>query len=159
MGAYTREKDWRLTTIGTPETWPQVLKTTLSNLLNSRFPMFLWWGPELICFYNDAYRPSLGNKGKHPHILGMPASEAWPEIWEVIHPLIQQVLEKGVATWSEDQLIPIFRNGHMEDVYWTFSYSRVNDEQGEPVGVLVTCTETTDKVITLKKLAESKAQL
>src|SRR6478735_2429879 len=146
MGAFTREKDWRQTTVGPPDTWPQVLKTTLSNLLNSRFPMFLWWGPELICFYNDAYRPSLGNQGKHPHILGMPAHEAWTEIWEVIHPLILKVLEKGEATWSEDQLIPIFRNGHLEDVYWTFSYSRVNDENGEPAGVLVTCTETTDKV-------------
>ena len=159
MGAYTRSKNWSETIIGPPESWPQVLKTTLSNLLNSRFPMFLWWGPELICFYNDAYRPSLGNEGKHPQILGMPAREAWTEIWEIIHPLIQQVLETGEATWSEDQLIPIFRNGHIEDVYWTFSYSRVNNENGEPAGVLVTCTETTDKVITLRKLEDSKDQL
>ena len=90
MGALTRAKDWSSTAVGEPETWPQSLRTALSILLNSKFPMFLWWGPELICFYNDAYRPSLGINGKHPAILGMPAVEAWPEIWTIIKPLIDQ---------------------------------------------------------------------
>ncbi|MEI9956164.1 MAG: PAS domain-containing protein [Ferruginibacter sp.] len=74
-------------------------------------------------------------------------------------PLIQQVLDDGEATWSEDQLIPIFRNGKIEDVYWTFSYSPVNDESGKVAGVLVTCSETTEKIITLNNLQESKDQL
>src|ERR1700721_2148296 len=128
MGQLTRSKNWADTCIGTPDKWPQSLRTTLSILLNSKFPMFLWWGPELICFYNDAYRPSLGQNGKHPTILGQPAKEAWWEIWTIIKPLIDQVLTTGQSTWSEDQLIPIFRNGSIEDVYWTFSYSPVNDE-------------------------------
>lgn len=155
MGALTRAKDWSSTAVGEPETWPQSLRTALSILLNSKFPMFLWWGPALICFYNDAYRPSLGINGKHPAILGMPAVEAWPEIWTIIKPLIDQVLNGGEATWSEDQLIPIYRNGKMEDVYWTFSYSPVNDESGKPAGVFVTCTETTEKVLAFKKLEEA----
>ena len=154
MGALTRAKDWSATMLGAPEQWPQSLRTTLSILLNSKFPMFLWWGPELICFYNDAYRPSLGQDGKHPSILGQPAQEAWPEIWTIIKPLIDQVLSGGDSTWSEDQLIPIFRNGKIEDVYWTFSYSPVQDESGKPAGVFVTCTETTGKVNTWKQLEE-----
>ncbi len=155
MGALIRAKDWSETPVGNPEGWPQSLRTTLSILLNSKFPMFLWWGPELICFYNDAYRPSLGQNGKHPMILGMKAQEAWAEIWDIIKPLIDGILAGGEATWSEDQLIPIYRNGRMEDVYWTFSYSPVNDESGKPMGVFVTCTETTDKVNTLRSLEES----
>lgn len=159
MGMLMRSKDWSDTSLGTPDTWPQSLRTTLSIILNSKFPMFLWWSPELICFYNDAYRPSLGENGKHPHILGMRAEEAWVEIWNIIKPLIVQVLAGGEATWSEDQLIPIYRNGKIEDVYWTFSYSPVNDESGEPAGVFVTCNETTSKVNILKELKESKTQL
>ena len=155
MGALMRSKDWCNTILGPVEQWPQSLLITLNIILHSRFPMFLWWGPELICFYNDAYRPSLGENGKHPSILGVPAKSAWPEIWEVIKPLIDQVLNSGEATWSEDQLIPIFRNGKVEDVYWTFSYSPVNDETGGIAGVLVTCNETTDKVKTVKILEES----
>ena len=112
--------------------------------------MFLFWGPDLICFYNDAYRPSLGNNGKHPSILGMRAEEGWSEIWHIIYPLIEQVMTGGEATWSEDQLIPIFRNGKIEDVYWTFSYSPVKDESGKVGGVFVTCNESTSKVLNIK---------
>ncbi len=108
MGRLTRAKDWSNTPVGLPKSWPQSLKTTLSILLNSRFPMFLMWGPDLVCFYNDAYRPSLGQHGKHPSILGMTAQQAWPEIWKDIEPLIAQVLAGGGATWSEDQLTPYF---------------------------------------------------
>ncbi len=159
MGMLTREKDWHNTAVGDPAAWPQSLRTTLGIILNSRFPMFLWWGPELTCFYNDAYRPSLGQEGKHPSILGQPAKEAWPEIWDVIKPMIDSVLAGEGSTWSEDQLIPIYRNGKMEDVYWTFSYSPVSDEAGKISGVLVTCYETTEKVITLSSIKEREDQL
>src|SRR5580693_1125468 len=122
MGELTRSKDWANTNVGTPDKWPQSLRIALSIILNSKFPMFLWWGPELICFYNDAYRPSLGKNGKHPSILGMPAEQAWSEIWHVIKPLIDTVLAGEEAIWFEDLLVPIYRNGKIEDVYWTFSY-------------------------------------
>lgn len=156
MGELTRAYNWDKTILGPPETWPQSLKITLGLLLNSKFPMFLFWGEELICFYNDAYRVSLGKDGKHPAILGMRGEDAWPEIWHIIKPLIEQVFATGEATWHEDQLIPIYRNGKIEDVYWTFSYSAVKDESGNNAGIFVTCNETTDKIITLKKLEEAE---
>jgi PAS domain S-box-containing protein len=158
MGALTRAKDWSKTAIGPIESWPQSLRTTLGILLNSKFPMFLFWGPEHICFYNDAYRPSLGREGKHPYILGEKGADFWPEIWDFIKPLIDQVLTEGEATWHEDQFLPIYRNGKMEDVYWTFSYSPVNNDSGKIDGVLVICNETTDKVKILNKLEESNTR-
>ena len=158
MGELTRAKDWSKTAIGAVESWPQSLRTTVGILLNSKFPMFLFWGPDHICFYNDAYRPSLGNDGKHPSILGEKGADFWPEIWDFIKPLIDQVLTKGEATWHEDQLLPIYRNGHMEDVYWTFSYSPVNDDDGKINGVLVICNETTNQVNIHKKLEESNVR-
>ena len=158
MGALTRAKDWSKTIVGSVETWPQSLRTTLGLLLNSKFPMFLFWGPEHICFYNDAYRPSLGNEGKHPSILGQRGVDAWPEIWDFIKPLIDQVLIEGEATWHENQFLPIYRNGKMEDVYWTFSYSPVNNESGKPAGVLVICNETTEEVKLVNKLEDSNSR-
>ncbi|CAD0006021.1 PAS domain S-box protein [Flavobacterium chungangense] len=155
MGELIRNKDWSKTPLGTPDIWPQSLRTSLGIILNSKFPMFLWWGDELTCFYNDAYRPSLGNEGKHPEILGQKAEDAWPEIWPIIYPLIQQVLAGEGSTWSENQLIPIYRNGKIEDVYWTFSYSPVHDESGKIAGVMVICSETTENIHSLKKLEES----
>ena len=159
MGEHTRTKNWSNTSLGDARGWPQSLCITLGIMLHSKFPMFLWWGPDLICFYNDAYRPSLGENGKHPSILGKTAREAWPEIWDTIKPLIDKVLDGTESVWFEDLLVPIFRNGKIEDVYWTFSYSPVLDETGKKAGVLVTCTETTDKVNNLKLLKESEEQL
>lgn len=159
MGQLIREKDWSKTVIGTPENWPQSLRTTLGILLNSKFPMFLWWGTELICFYNDAYRPSLGKDGKHPLILGMKAIDAWPEIWDTIKPMIDSVFVTGEATLNEDLILPIYRNGKMEDVYWTFSYSPVYDESGKPAGVFVTSSETTEKVESRKKIERNEERL
>ena len=159
MGELIRQKDWSKTPVGNPQNWAQSLRTTLSIILNSKFPMFLFWGPELICFYNDAYRQSLGNEGKHPNILGGRGEDYWSEIWKDIKPLIDTVLAGGEASWSEDQLLPIYRNGKMEDVYWSFSYSAVYDESGKPAGVFVTCSENTQKVMALKSLEDREKQL
>lgn len=158
LGELTRQFDWSTTSLNTPDRWPQSLFATLSIILNAKSPMFLWWGPELIQFYNDAYRPSLGNDGKHPTALGQKGADCWPEIWPTIKPSIDQVLGGGEAVWNEDQLIPINRNGKLEDVYWTFGYSAVKDESGQPAGVLVICVETTQAVMNRKKLETSEAR-
>lgn len=155
MGKLTRSFDWSKTALGPPENWPSGLLTTLSIVLNSKFPMLLWWGPELVQFYNDAFRLSLGNNGKHPKALGQRGEACWPEIWPVIKPLIDQVIATGEAAWNEDQLIPIYRNNKLEDAYWTFSYSKVIDESGQTAGVLVICNETTEQVNARKKITES----
>jgi hypothetical protein len=159
MGRLIRSMDWSQTPLGPVDYWPQSLRTTLSIILNSKFPMFLFWGEDLICFYNDAYRPSLGNEGKHPFALGKKGAEVWPEVWDFVKPLIDQVRSGGEAIWMDDLFLPIYRNGKIEDVYWTFSYSPVNDESGKPAGVFVTCYETTEKVESFRKLEKTNQLL
>lgn len=146
MAERTRAFDWSATSIGPIEQWPDTLVITVNTLLASRQPMFLWWGPELIQFYNDAYRPSI-RSDKHPRALGQHGRDCWPEIWDVIGPQIDGVMSSGIATWHEDQLIPIFRDGKLEDVYWTYSYSPVRDAEGAIRGTLVVCSETTGRVL------------
>lgn len=156
MATLHREKDWAATALGPPQNWPQSLRATLDILLNSLFPMFLFWGEEHICFYNDAYRPSLGKDGKHPATLGKGAREAWPEIWEELGPKLNLVMEKGTPIWNENRLISIFRNGQIEDVYWTYCHSPVRDGSGNPTGVLTVCMETTETVRAMARLIESE---
>ena len=158
LGEMTRNFDWSQTPVGPIDQWPQSLRTIVDVILHSDFPMFLWWGAEMIQFYNDAYRPSFGLQGKHPQALGQRGEDCWPEIWKIIHPLIETA-RKGGAIWREDQLIPIIRNGHLEDVYWTFGYSPVRDESGAIAGVLVICNETTRQVKVLQKVEESEGTL
>jgi len=120
--------------------------------------MFLWWGPELIQIYNDAYVPSFG-LGKHPAAMGQPGRACWPEIWHIIGPQIDAVMTRGVPSWHEDALVPIFRNGAIEDVYWTYGYSPVFDDDGAIGGTLVVCTETTARVVATRREAALRAEV
>ncbi len=146
MANLTRAYDWSHTPVGPVDQWPEALLITVNTLLASRHPMFLWWGEELVQFYNDAYRPSI-REDKHPSALGQRGKECWPEIWPIIGPQIEAVMTRGEASWHENQLVPIYRNGKLEDVYWTYGYSPVRSSTGEICGTLVVCTETTAVVL------------
>ncbi len=161
IGSLARALDWRQTAVGPVESWPQSLRTAVSMLLESRFPMLLCWGAEFIQFYNDPFRPILGQK-KHP-ALGKSTRETFAEAWHIIGPLFEQVM-RGSAVGFEDMLVPLDRNGFLEECYFLYSYSPIRDESGGVGGILVTCTETTARVLaerrlrTLRELASQAAQ-
>jgi signal transduction histidine kinase/ActR/RegA family two-component response regulator len=150
MGALMRSLDWSRTAVGAAETWPQSLRTALSILLETGFPMYIAWGPELTQFYNDGYRPILGST-KHPAAMGASTRATFAEIWDIIGPMFQGVME-GRATTLVDFLLPLDRNGFVEECYFIFSYSPIRQENGEVGGVLVTVTETTERVLGARRL-------
>ena len=160
MGAIIRAHDWASSSLGPPESWPRPLKTALRLLLSTGHPMFLWWGPDLIQFYNDAYRQSIGPE-RHPSAIGQRGQDCWDEIWDVIGPQIAQVMSGGAATWHENQRLPITRNGRLEEAYWTYSYGPVDDEDAPHGvgGVLVVCTETTQAVLAEQRRAAEADRL
>jgi signal transduction histidine kinase len=146
-----RAFDWSATPLGPVEQWSQSLRTMATSVLASRNPMLLFWGPDLIQFYNDAFRPSLGPSTgpapRHPRALGMPASEFWTDVWEVVGPQVEGVMQRGEAVWFEDLYLPIERGaGVLDDAWWTYSYSPVRDDDGRVNGTLVVCLETTANV-------------
>jgi signal transduction histidine kinase len=146
LAELTRAFDWSKTSLGPIDQWPELLLNLVNTLLNSRHPMFLWWGKDLIQFYNDAYRHSL-REDKHPLALGQKGADCWPEIWHVIYPQIEAVMTRGEASWHENHLVPINRNGILEEVYWTYGYSPVYTSIGAIAGTLVVCTETTNAIL------------
>ncbi|MEU4806156.1 SpoIIE family protein phosphatase [Actinosynnema sp. NPDC023587] len=144
--------DWEATPLGLPASWPQSLRTAVSILLSSRFPMWLAWGPELTFFCNAAYRrDTLGRK--YPWALGRPATEVWAEIWGDIGPRIETVLTTGKATWDEALLLFLKRSGYPEETYHTFSYSPLRDDGGAVVGMLCVVSEDTERVIGERRMA------
>jgi PAS domain S-box-containing protein len=151
MAELVRKFDWSETPVGPVENWSDTLVTTVNLMLASRHPMFLWWGPELIQFYNDGYRPSI-RADKHPSALGQRGIECWPEIWPIIGPQIESVMGEGHSTWNTNQLVPINRNEKLEEVFWTYSYSPVRDKGGRVQGTLVVCSETTEQVLSERRL-------
>ena len=152
MGALMRAKDWAKTPLGPMESWSTSLRTMTSILLANRFPMLLWWGPDSISIYNDAYIPVLGVK--HPGALGLPVRECWSEIYDVLRPLILKPLNGGPPTWSEDLLLEVRRHGFLEETHWTIAYSPVPDEAAPNGigGVLATVHEITAKIVGERRL-------
>ncbi|HTI58927.1 PAS domain S-box protein [Mucilaginibacter sp.] len=143
MGQSIQRFNWEQTSLGSPESWPASLVVVLGTILNSKFPMLLCWGPELIQFYNDAYKEVLTRFSKHPGALGQRVEDCWQEIWPKINPLIDQALREGKATFTEDFLFSFYNNNTLNASYWTFSISPTLDEAGTTRGVLVICNETT----------------
>ncbi len=149
-GALMRARDWSLTPLGHPETWPQSLRTSVSTCLNCAFPIVLWWGPALVQMYNDAYIEILG--AKHPAALGAAGREVWPEIWDVVGPMLGRVISRGEATGAEDLQLMLHRRGFNEECYFCFSYSPIRDESGGVGGVFCPVIETTERVIGERRL-------
>jgi PAS domain S-box-containing protein len=157
VGALMRAYDWASSPLGPPAAWPQSLRTAIRILLNTNHPMFIWWGSELIQFYNDAYRQTMGPE-RHPSALGQRGRDCWEEIWPIIGPQIDQVMSGGGATWHEDQLVPVTRHGRLEQVYWTYSFSPIDQDDGVG-GVLVVCRDVTRDHLATIALREREAEL
>ena len=152
MGERILNFDWSKTPLGPPQTWSQSLQSTISIMLANRFPMLLWWGPQYISLYNDAYAPILGDK--HPKALGLPVSECWSEIWHILQPLIDTPFHGGSSTWIEDFQVLLNRKGFLEETHFTVAYSPAPDKMvsGGVGGVLASVHEITDKIINERAL-------
>ncbi|HZR36000.1 MAG TPA: ATP-binding protein [Nevskia sp.] len=144
--------DWSSTPVGPARGWSPTLRMMVQQMLANRFPLLLWWGPQYISIYNDAYIPILG--AKHPWALGRPVSECWSEIWDVLRPLIDTPYLGGPATWNDDLQLEIKRHGFLEETHFTVAYSAVPDETaaGGVGGVLATVHEITAKVVAERRV-------
>jgi signal transduction histidine kinase len=151
MGERIRTFNWSKTPVGAAADWPQSLKTAVRIILNSRYPMFVWWGRELINIYNDAYIPMLG--ARHAEALGQSAPDIWADVWPVVGPQTELVLNEGRATWNESVLLIMERYGYREETYFTFSYSPVPNDAGGVGGIFCAVIEDTRRVIGERQLA------
>ncbi len=146
-GGLMRSIDWGKTPIGRVESWSPALRSTVALLLHNHSPLLLWWGPEFVQIYNDAYRPVLGDK--HPRSMAQPGAECWPEIWHIIGPMAESPLHGGPASTNDDLFVFLNRKGFVEETHFRVAYSPVPDPTVEDTGiggVLATVTETTEQV-------------
>ncbi|WP_338378670.1 PAS domain-containing protein [uncultured Flavobacterium sp.] len=157
MGNLIRAKDWSKTPIGDPLNWPQSLQTMVSVMLENPFGMYIAWGKEYTQIYNDGYRPILGTT-KHPDALGSSTKQTFSEIWDIIGSMFDDVM-RGKSVSFSDFMLPLDRNGYVENCCFDFAYSPIRLENGEVGGVLVTVTETTHKKKVDEAILDSKNQL
>ena len=144
MGKLVRSMDWAKTPLGDISRWPQSLRTTVSLCLASNFPISLAWGPKHIQIYNDGYWPICG--AKHPSSMGQDFSECWASAWPVIGEAFERALA-GQTSYLENQRMFLDRNDYLEETFFTFSFSPIQDETGRVGGLFHPVTETTGKML------------
>ncbi len=143
--------DWAATSLGPVSSWRGTLRSAVDLTFHTRFPVTLFWGPQLVMIYNEAYASLIGDK--HPTALGAPATSVFPEIWDTIGPMLHSVMAGHPATWSEDMRLLMDRHGFTEECFFTFSYSAVRDQEGRIEGVIDIAAETTAQVVSRRRLA------
>jgi PAS domain S-box-containing protein len=154
--ALMRKYDWAKSPVGPPRSWSPTLRATLGMILPAQAEIVLFWGPDFVAFYNDAYAPTIGNK--HPRALGRPARENWSELWSDLEPLLRGVFETGQTFSAKDRPFYIERHGVGETVYFDVSYSAVRETDGTIGGVLCIVSETTARVHAQEQLRASEMQ-
>jgi signal transduction histidine kinase/CheY-like chemotaxis protein len=156
LGAMMHALDWSDSPLGAPRQWSQALKTTVSMLLAAQAQIVLFWGPNYVALYNDAYAPGIG--ANHPRALGRPAIENWGELWDDLEPLLSGVRQTRKTFAAKDRPFYVERHGYGETSYWDVSYSAVPDDDGSVGGVLCIVSETTERVLGETRLRASEAR-
>jgi PAS domain S-box-containing protein len=156
MAVLIRAFDWSATALGPIESWPESLLTSVNMMLACAFPSLIFWGPEMTQLYNDAFIPLFAER--HSSGLGQTARQCWHEAWHIISPRLDRVFRQGETVYEENALVPILRDGRVQDVFWTYSYSPIFSAQGDVLGILVLCQDTTRESAALADLRTSEAR-
>jgi PAS domain S-box-containing protein len=156
MAALIRAHDWSPTPLGPIEDWPEALLLSANLMLSCAFPSLVFWGEELVQLYNDAFVPLLAER--HPSGLGQTAQECWWDAWQIVGPNLKRVME-GETVFHENTIVPILRDGRLQDIRWTYSYSPIygagGGTGGDALGVLVVCQDLTREMAAAQELRES----
>ena len=153
MAELIRAHDWSSTPLGPIENWSEALLLSVNLMLSCAFPLLVFWGKESVQLYNDAFIPLLTER--HPSGLGQTAQECWWDAWQVVGPTLKRVMKDGETVFHENTLVPIVRDGRLQDIRWTYSYSPIFGAGGDTLGVLVVCQDITREMAAAQKLQES----
>ena len=156
MADLVRSHNWASTPLGPIDTWSESLLCSVNLMLSCQFPTVIFWGPEMLQFYNDGFRPLMAER--HPHALGQSAPVCWKEAWHIVGPQFEAALFHGQTTYKREILVPVVRNGRLQDVYWTYSYSPIYSSVGDIDGILIVCHDVTEEVNATRQLRESEAR-
>jgi len=153
MAELIRAHDWGATPLGPIEDWSEALLLSANLMLSCAFPSLVFWGKELVQLYNDPFIPLLAER--HPSGLGQTAQECWWDGWEIIGPNLKRVMKDGETVFHENALVPILRDGKLQDIRWTYSYSPIFGAGRDTLGVLVLCQDITREMAAAQQLQES----
>ncbi|ORY55447.1 uncharacterized protein BCR38DRAFT_461966 [Pseudomassariella vexata] len=140
---FARTRDWASTTLGPIEHWSADLRAMANMVMASPHPAAMYWGPEYITIYNEAYVPMAGQK--HPQLMGQSYKDAWGEIWSSIAPVFDSAWQSGQATMKNDDRLIVNRYGFDEETFFSWSIVPLVGDDGSVVGLYNPAWEHTQR--------------
>src|SRR5579871_4446032 len=156
MAGLIRVHQWSLTPLGRIEDWSEGLLSSVNLMLACAFPSLVFWGKDLVQLYNDAFIPLLAER--HPSGLGQRAEDCWSDAWQIVGPNLKRVMDARETVYHRNAVVPIVRDGKLQDIRWTYNYSPIFGSRGDVLGVLVICQDITSEVSALQDLKESETR-
>src|SRR5271154_3287713 len=154
MAELIRTHNWSSIPLGPIEDWSEALLLSANLMLSCAFPSLVFWGKELVQLYNDAFIPLLAER--HPSGLGQTAKECWGDAWQIVGPNLKRVMKDGETVFHENTVVPIVRDGRLQDIRWTYSYSPIFGTGGDALGVFLVCQDVTREVTAAQELRKSE---
>ena len=151
MAEIVATHDWAATPLGPRERWPAELRVAVDLCLRASVPTAVYWGPELLLIYNDAWVPVL--RDRHPDALGRPAASVWTDIWDLVRPSFEEVRASGRGVSVYEQMLPVRRGEGIEGTYWNYSLTPIASQDGHVSGVINHGIEITKALLAERRLS------
>jgi PAS domain S-box-containing protein len=158
---FARSVDWAATSLGPIENWDADLRAMCNLIMASPHPAAMYWGPDLIAIYNEAYILLAGHK--HPMLMGQSYKEAWAEIWDLVKDVFASARSSAQATMKDDDRLFMNRDGFLEETYFSWSIIPLIGADGSVVGLYNPAFEKTRRkiaerrMLTLREVGERTA--
>ena len=148
--AFARSVDWASTPLGPIEEWSSDLRLMSNLIMASPHPAAMYWGPNYIAIYNEAYTEMAGQK--HPRLMGSNYPDSWAEIWGAIEPFFQSAWSAGQAVLKQDNRLFIKRNGFLEETFFNWSLVPLVGSDGSVVGIYNPAFENTRRKVNERRM-------
>lgn len=159
--AFARSIDWAATGLGPISEWSADLRAMANMVMGSPHPAAMYWGPDYVTIYNEAYVEIAGKK--HPSLMGMRYEDAWSEIWDDLRPVLNGAYENGQSTLRNDNRLFVYRHGFLEETFFSWSIVPLIGSDGQVVGLYNPAFENTRRkvnerrMLTLREVGEKTA--
>ncbi|KAI9843738.1 MAG: hypothetical protein M1838_002481 [Thelocarpon superellum] len=145
-----RSVDWAATSLGPMEQWSPTLRAMCNMVMANPHATAMFWGPDLVVIYNEAYVPIAGSK--HPSMLGQNYRHAWAELWPDLEPIFEGMKRSGKPSSKDDDCLFLKRLGYYEETYFSWSLVPVVGEDGTWAGCLNPAFEKTRRRIAERRM-------
>ena len=133
----------------------------------AKFRLLIEEAPVATCLYvGREMRVELANEimlgywGKDRSVIGLPLTEALPEIVGQVYPeILDRVFTTGVTYEGKASRAEIVKNGIRNTYYYDVTYKPLLDTNGKVYAIMDMAVDITDRVMAMKELEESETKL